>query len=214
MKSLSHPLLTARPLGWHTARGYSLIELSVVLALVAVLVSGVGWALIQLLDSSRSHEVLATVTDTVAVVGGTTDEMDNLTGLNTHMVQRWGGFTGAAAANAAGLPTHGFGGVYLVQGSNAAVGADAAGEGYFFLISDLSARGCVQISTALARLTRAQWVLSGAPALGAGADLGLQAVPAANTQAVGQAMMLPAVASLCNAQGNAHVLLYIHARHV
>lgn len=214
MKPLLRPSLTARPLGWHTSRGFTLIELSVVLALVAVLVSGVSWALIRLLDSSRSHEVLATVTDTVAVVGGTTDEMGNLTGLNTAMVRRWGGFTGADAPDASGLPNHGFGGVYQIQGSNAAVGTDAAGEGYFFLISDLSARGCVQISTALARLTRGQWVLSGAPAIGAGADLGSYALAAANTQALGQVMNLTATGDMCSAQSRAHVLLYIHARHV
>lgn len=208
------PSLPTRPLGWHASSGFSLIELSVVLALVAVLIAGVSWALMQLLDRSRTHEVLATVTDTVAVVGGTTDEMDSLIGLNTAMVRRWGGFSGAGAANAAGLPTHSFSGTYQIQGSNAAVGTDTAGDGYFFLISDLSVRGCVDISTSLARLTRAQWVIAGAPPLGAGADLGSQAVAAANTQALGQVMDLSKVGSYCHAQNRAHVLLYINARHV
>jgi prepilin-type N-terminal cleavage/methylation domain-containing protein len=193
--------------------GYSLLELTLVLALVAVLISGVSWGWIQLLDSSHSQEVLSTVTDTVAVVGGTTDEMDSLAGLNTAMVQRWGGFSGAGT-DAAGLPTHGFNGNYQIQGSNAAVGTDAAGQGYFFLISGVSSRGCVAMSTALARLSRAQWVFPGAPAIAAGADLGLQAGAATNTQALGQLMNLNVVGNACDLQGRAHVLLYINARHV
>ncbi len=154
--------LSLQPSLRRAQRGYSLIELSIALAILSVVIVGALLGVQRILDNNRANQVLRQVPFSLSgLITATTSTSNSFTGLTTEQLAQFGNFpdgTVTAGVGDAASIINPFGGRYLA-GANAAAFAGAdIGQGVFYSITGTSANMCTTLVNGLAPIARALWV--------------------------------------------------------
>ncbi len=162
-------------------RGYSLIELSIAMAILSVIIVGSLTGVQRILANNRTNNVLQFIPRLNATLISGTLGGNGGALITTNLATSLGAFEPniVNGVGAAQTVRNEYGGRYAVISNVAAVGAAAANGGYFVYISGVPNNVCPILANGLAALTDGMWIgLAGQlPLPGAAANAG-QATPA------------------------------------
>lgn len=161
---------------YKSQRGYSLIELSIALALLAAIIVSSFIGVQRILASNRANELLRTVpTIHSAIVGATANATaDSIKDITTSQVAGFGAFPQNAmvidaTTNAFTSATNPFGGKYEVAGTGpTAIGTVPIGEGYLLWMNNIPQSMCATVVNGLAPLASGIYVYDGDQVAAAG----------------------------------------------
>jgi prepilin-type N-terminal cleavage/methylation domain-containing protein len=134
--------------------GYTLVELSITVSIIAVLLAGSLVGVNRLLDANKVNTIVTQTAQSVANIAKVTTSVGNAA-LNTANLAPLGVWdktivtnTGTAAAPVYEVKNP-FGGLIQVAANSAAVGTVAANKGYWYKISNVPESSCSDLATAL-----------------------------------------------------------------
>lgn len=161
--------LSLQPSLARAQRGYSLIELSIALAILSVVIVAALLGVQRILDNNNANNVIKQVPYAHAgMITATATTTNSFTGLTTEQLARFGNFPPssiAAGAGDAAVISNPFGGNYVAGANAAAVGTVPIGQGYFFSISGAPASMCTTLVSGLAPIAHSVWVGASAGAV-------------------------------------------------
>ena len=173
--------LSLQPSMARSQRGYSLVELSIALAILSVVIIGALVGVQRILDNNRANNVLRQIPMTNAsMIAATTSTGGTFNGVNSSVIGALGSFpdgalTGAGLARVAGNP---FGGSYFGTAMGASIGGIAVDNGYFIVVTGIPNSMCSTIANGVASLARGVWVID-------------TAIPLTQAQSQAQATITP-----------------------
>ncbi|MEJ2802740.1 prepilin-type N-terminal cleavage/methylation domain-containing protein [Comamonadaceae bacterium PP-2] len=154
-----------------TQRGYSLIELSIAMAILSVVIVGSLVGVQRILANNRANHVLQDIPRINASLVAATANSGVAAGISTTQAANLGVFPAnivvRGAANAVTNVRNPFGGNYFIAGNGAAVGSAPVGTGVFIQVSSVPAAMCATIVNGMAPLASGIWVTA-APTATAG----------------------------------------------
>lgn len=155
--------LSLQPSLRRAQRGYSLVELSIALAILSVVIVGALLGVQRILANNNANQILRQVPLTnAAMISSTTSTGANFAGITNAVLANLGNFP--AGSVAAGVASNPFGGNYfgVVQGAaTVAPNALPANQGYFMVITGVPNSMCSTVASGVATLARAVYVING-----------------------------------------------------
>ncbi|UXH80279.1 type II secretion system protein [Roseateles amylovorans] len=141
-------------------RGYSLVELSIALAIVSVVIVGSLIGVQRILANNRANALLADVPRINAALLGALSNSKGLPTLSTTQAAALGAFPESSVKWESGKAavTNSFGGNIFTLGVNAKIGEVEAGRGYVVRMTQIPSNMCATIANGLAPLARGIWV--------------------------------------------------------
>lgn len=164
-------------------RGYSLIELSIAMAILSVIIVGSLVGVQRILANNRTNNVLQFVPRLNATLISGTLGGGGGTVINTALAGRLGAFDPTTITGAGDdiSVRNEYGGTYNLVSNSSVVGNSAINGGYYIYITNVPRSVCPILANGLSAMTEGMWI-------GTAAQL---APPAAN---VAEGIALPAVA--------------------
>lgn len=157
--------LSLQPSLARSQRGYSLVELSIALAILSVVIIGALVGVQRILDNNRANNTLRQIPMTNAsLIAATTSTGGTFAGLNSSVLGALGSFpdgslVGAGLARTANNP---FNGKYFgVTMTPNLAGMGGANTGYFIVVTGIPNSMCSTIANGVASLARGVWVING-----------------------------------------------------
>ena len=155
-----------------TQRGYSLIELSIAMAILSVVIVGSLVGVQRILANNRANHVLQDIPRINASLVAATANSGVAAGISTTQAANLGVFPAnivvRGTSNAVTNVRNPFGGNYFFAGNNAAVGSAPVGTGVFIQVSSVPAAMCATIVNGMAPLASGIWVTAPPAAAAAG----------------------------------------------
>ncbi len=190
-------------------RGYSIIELSIALAILAVIIIGGLLGVQTILRNNRTNEVLknvpsylanaAKITASQQALAFTTGDLANLGVWPAARV------TGPAAAR---VVTHEHGGRIFLESNTAVAGVGGVvpiGQSFVLTLAGIPEQSCADIATGVDAVS-----IETAVQLTPNPAVAVAALPAAGVvKAAGAALNLPNLATACGAAGNKNIIAVI-----
>lgn len=195
-------------------RGYSLIELSIAMAILSVVIVGSLMGVQRILANNRANNVLQTVPRVNAALIAATAGAAGGTQVSTNLAVQLGAFEPSAVTGLAAAQTvrNDFGGQYRVTSNTDPVGTVGAKGGYFFHITNVPQSVCPVIANGLAALADGIWIGSATDFPPPAANINTLATPATgtNVKAVnGAALNVANVATACSTNTSNTVIAFI-----
>ncbi|WP_025869413.1 prepilin-type N-terminal cleavage/methylation domain-containing protein [Methylobacillus glycogenes] len=186
-------------------RGYSLIELSIAMAILSVIIVGSLTGVQRILANNRTNNVLQFIPRLNATLISGTLGGNGGTVITTNLATSLGAFEPniVAGAGAAQTIRNEFGGQYAVISNSAVVGAAGINGGYFVYITGVPNNVCPILANGLSSLADGMWIaLAGQlPLPAANANAG-QAAPAnGQVQVPGGAFNVANAGTQCSLAG-------------
>ncbi len=141
-------------------RGYSLIELSIAMAILSVVIVGSLVGVQRILANNNANNVLQSIPKfNAALIAGLSNSRGS-TAVTTVLANQLGAFPKTIVSGTAAVPviSNAFGGVYTISGNKVIVGASPVGSGYFVHITNVPASVCPTLVNGLSTLTNGIWV--------------------------------------------------------
>ena len=157
--------LSLQPSMARSQRGYSLVELSIALAILSVVIIGALVGVQRILDNNRANNVLRQIPMTNAsLIAATTSTGGTFAGVNSSVLGALGSFpdgslAGNGLARVARNPFNGF--YYGVTMNPNVAGMGGANTGYFVVVTGIPNSMCSTIANGVASLARGVWVVNG-----------------------------------------------------
>lgn len=192
-------------------RGYSLIELSLVLAVVAILLVGSLTGVQRILRSNTANNTLKETTTAVANVTTQTVRQANFAAVtlqNMSGLGVWDPARVASAGAASAVVTHPFGGPVYVNSSSVAVGSYGVAQTFKYTLANIPREVCADLVQGLDSMSYAIGVRNTAstPKDPAGGTLDTNYVVKAADSA---SVTLATLSTACTAAGNKDIDLII-----
>ncbi|OWQ89777.1 hypothetical protein CDN98_04500 [Roseateles terrae] len=186
-------------------QGYTLIELSIALAIISVIIVGSLFGVQRILANNRANNLLAEVPRINAALVGAAVNSATFSDITTKRAAALGAFSpNTVAWNGDNVTvTNSFGGALFIQGNAANFdGVGGPDRGYIVIATGIPTDMCATVVNGLAPLAQAMWVETTAPTAEPGSALtnfteaNLVKGPAANA-----AVNLIRLADKCRADG-------------
>lgn len=142
-------------------QGYTLIELSIALAIISVIIVGSLFGVQRILANNRANNLLAEVPRINAALVGAAVNSGSLTGITTNQAAALGAFSPNTVTRNGTTVTvsNAFGGGLFIQGNGADFdGVGGADRGYIVVAHGIPNDMCATVVNGLAPLAQAMWV--------------------------------------------------------
>lgn len=143
-------------------RGYSLIELSIALAILSVVIVGSLVGVQRILANNRANNVLQAIPRINAALLAGTSNAPNTT-ITTTLGANLGAFNETQLVKSADGKTitaikNEFGGTYDLASNSAEIGGTPANRGYFVYMSSVPQSVCALVANGLSALSNGMWI--------------------------------------------------------
>ncbi len=146
-------------------QGYTLIELSIALAIISVIIVGSLYGVQRILANNRANNLLAEVPRINAALVGAAVNSSNFETITTTQAVALGAFSpNTVKRDDKGVPTvsNAFGGAVFIQGNQANFdGVGGADRGYVVVATGVPNEMCATVVNGLAPLAQAMWIDAG-----------------------------------------------------
>ncbi|WAC71853.1 prepilin-type N-terminal cleavage/methylation domain-containing protein [Roseateles sp. SL47] len=154
-------------------KGYSLIELSIALAIISVVIVGSLVGVQRILANNRANNLLAEIPRINAALVGAAVNSGDFSQINTLRAAALGAFSPTTvkwdASNTKVDVSNAFGGKLYIQGSTANFdGVDGEDRGYIVVATGIPNDMCATVVNGLAPLAQVMWVTPGTASTGSG----------------------------------------------
>lgn len=152
--------------------GYTLVELSITVSIIAVLLAGSLVGVNRLLNANKVNNTLTQTTAAIASISRLTASIGTtaLTTANMRDLGAWDPSLIRAAANAAGVIERSienpFGGSVEIAANTATVGSFRIGSGYWYRINNVPESSCAALATSFYSTSQGIYINAGASAGG------------------------------------------------
>lgn len=161
-------------------RGYSLIELSIAMAILSVVIVGSLMGVQRILANNRANNILQAIPRiNAALIAGTLGGGGGAA-ISTNLASQLGAFEPSTVAGAGKDQTvrNDFGGQFRVTSNSATVNNVPANGGYFVHITNIPSSVCPVLANGLASLSDGMWIGATADLPTPSADTSTLATPA------------------------------------